>query len=85
MAGCIPIVERNDQLVEKYGNCPILFTDDYSEITSDYLCKKHLEMLHKTWDFSRLCLDTYDAETQLQIKMNGNYWARTVGGREWYV
>ena len=29
MAGCIPIVERNDKLLEKYGNCPILFTDDY--------------------------------------------------------
>jgi hypothetical protein len=85
MAGCIPIVERNDKLLEKYGNCPILFTDDYSEIKSDYLCKKYLEMLHKTWDFSRLCLDTYDAETQAQIKMNGNYWAKRVGGREWYV
>jgi hypothetical protein len=85
MAGCIPIVERDDRLLEKYGNCPILFTDDYSEITSDYLSEKYLEMLHKTWDFSRLCLDTYDSETQAQIKANGNYWAKKFVGREWYI
>lgn len=85
MAGSIPIVERNDRLLEKYGNCPILFTDDFSEITPEYLDVKYEEMLHKTWDFSRLCLDTFDAKTQAQIKANGNYWGQRVGGRPWYV
>ena len=56
MAGCIPIIERNKHIVTKYGNCPILYTDDYSEITEEYLCKKYAEMLHTTWDFSRLLL-----------------------------
>jgi hypothetical protein len=84
MAGCIPIVERNDRLLEKYGNCPILFTDDYSEITPEYLTVKYTEMLHKTWDFSRLCLDTFDADTQMQIKANGNYWAMRCSHQKWY-
>jgi len=85
MAGCIPIVERNERLLEKYGNCPILFTDDYSEITPDYLKAKYEEMLHKTWDFSRLCLDAFDAETQAQIKANGNYWCRQTTRGQWYT
>ena len=84
MAGCIPIVERNEQLHEKYGDCPILFTDDYSEITPEYLTDKYKEILHKTWDFSRLCLDTFDAQTQAQIKINGNHWSKRLIGREWY-
>jgi len=84
MAGCIPIVERNERLLEKYGNCPILFTEDYSEITSEYLEEKYKEMLHKTWDFSRLCLDAFDVENQAQIKANGNYWSKRLTGREWY-
>lgn len=85
MAGCIPIIERNNHIVEKYGNCPILWTDDYSEITSDYLTEKYEEILHKIWDFSRLCLDTYDNETQTQIKANGNYWGTKLARREWYT
>jgi len=85
MAGCIPIVERNERLLEKYGNCPILFTDDYTDITPEYLKTKYNDMLHKTWDFSRLCLDTFDAATQAQIKFNGNRWSRSLIQREWYT
>jgi hypothetical protein len=85
MAGCIPIIEHNKYIVEKYGNCPILFTDDYSEITPEYLSKVYAEMLNKTWDFSRLCLNTYDIGSQKQIKANGNYWGKRLDGREWYV
>jgi len=85
MAGCIPIVERHTGIFEKYGNCPILYTDDYSEITSEYLNNKYEEMLHKSWDFSKLCLDTFDPETQAQIKANGNYWAMRTAGRPWYI
>jgi hypothetical protein len=84
MAGCIPIIERNEHIVSKYGNCPILYTDDYSEITGDYLSNAYEEMLHKTWDFSRLCLNTYDIETQEQIKANGNYWGNELCKRKWY-
>jgi len=85
MAGSIPIIERNDFIVEKYGNCPILYTDDYSEITSEYLSNKYSEMLNTTWDFSRLCLDTYDGDTLTEIKTNGNYWGKKIDGREWYT
>lgn len=85
MAGSIPIVERYNGMVEKYGNCPILYTEDYSEITSEYLNEKYEEMLHKIWDFSKLCLDAFDPATQAQIKANGNYWAMRTAGRPWYT
>jgi hypothetical protein len=84
MAGCIPIVERNERLFEKYGNCPILYTDDYTEITQEYLDMKYKEMLDMTWDFSKLMLDTYNQETQEEIKKNGNFWSTKLTGIKWY-
>ena len=85
MAGCIPIVERNERLLEKYGNCPILFTDDYSEIEPEYLAEMYDKMLHTTWDFSRLCLDTFDPAMQAEIKRNGNFWGNRLAKKSWYV
>jgi len=84
MAGVIPIVERNERLYEKYGNCPFVMTDDYSEITPEYLASLYPTLLHKTWDFSRLCMDTFDADTQAVIRRNGNYWGLRTAGRTWY-
>lgn len=56
IAGCIPIVEDNPIIRNKYGNCPILYTRDYSEITEEYLNKKYEEMKTQIYDFSRLIL-----------------------------
>jgi len=74
IAGCIPIIEHNDMIKEKYNGCPILYTTDYSEITEEYLLEKYEEMLDKTYDFSKLFLSYYDKSTQEYIKFCGNYW-----------
>ena len=74
LAGCIPIVEHNPLIEEKYKGCPILYTTDYSEITEEYLQQKYQEMLHTEYDFSRLFLSFYSDEEQKLIKQCGNYW-----------
>lgn len=84
MAGCIPIIEDNELIKEKYKGCPILYTKDYSEITKDYLEEKYNEMIDKEYDFSRLLLSSFDEETRRQIKVNGNYWGNRLTGKNWY-
>jgi glycosyltransferase involved in cell wall biosynthesis len=74
MMGCIPIAEENAHIRDKYGSMPVLYTFDYSEITPAYLEKKYVEMLDTVYDFSKLFLDFYDADTQAQIKANSDYW-----------
>jgi glycosyltransferase involved in cell wall biosynthesis len=85
MAGCIPIVEDRDNIREKYKGCPILYTKDYSEITESYLNEKYNEMIHTTYDFSRLLMSSYSKMEQYQIKDNGNYWGNRLAGRPWYT
>lgn len=84
MAGCIPIIEHNDKIKAKYGNMPILYTTDYSEITSEYLEQKYTEMIDKEYDFSPLFLSHYTPEQQAQIKYNGNRWVDAILHRTWY-
>jgi len=74
MAGCIPIVEDSEHIRAVYGNCPILYTTDYSEINPEYLEKKYSEMIDKTYDFSRLFMSSYSAEIQNEIKRNTSFW-----------
>ena len=76
IAGCIPIIEENDLVREKYEGCPILFTKDYSEITEEYLLRKYDEMISKVYDFSCLLLHYYPPEIQNDIKEKGNHWTR---------
>ena len=83
-AGCVPIVERHDGIADKYAGCPILWTDDYSEITEDYLLKKWDEMLDREYDFSKLLLSAYSESDKSQIKANGNYWCSRLTGHNWY-
>jgi hypothetical protein len=74
LAGCIPIVEYHPGIVEKYGNCPILYTQDYSEITPEYLEATYRAMLDQPFDFSRLFLGSYEKNAQEYIKHCGNVW-----------
>lgn len=83
MAGCIPIVENNTYIRQKYGNMPILYTDDYSEINNSYLENKYVDMLDKVYDFTPLFLDFYNKETQTQIKACSNYWCNKVLKKEY--
>lgn len=77
MAGCIPIVEDNPTIREKYKGCPILYTDKhYMELTPSYLETKYKEMLDVEYDFSCLFLSQYTQEQQEQIKQAGNYWLK---------
>lgn len=82
--GCIPIVEDNPLLREKYKDLPILFTNDYSEITEKYLNEKYEIMLNQLYDFSKLFLSNYNREEQREIKTNGNYWSLQLSGKKWY-
>lgn len=86
LAGCIPILERNPLIEEKYKGCPILWTTDYSEITPAYLENVYPEMVDKQYDFSRLFLSTYDEETQTKIKESGNFWLKRIDATRctWY-
>ena len=85
MAGCIPIIERHPGIEEKYKGCPILWTNDYSEITCDYLNSVYADMIDKQYDFSKLNIRTYSTDTQRTIRSNGNYWGTRLTGRAWYT
>ena len=85
LAGCIPIVEHDDQIKEKYMGCPILYTTDYSEINEKYLLDKYNEMIDMEYDFSRLFISFYDDENQSAIKECGNYWIHRFTGNNWYL
>jgi len=84
MAGCIPIIERNPLIEEKYRGCPILYTIDYSEITEEFLNQQYIKMLNMEYDFSRLFLSFYSNEQITEIKDCGNYWTQTLSGRSFY-
>jgi hypothetical protein len=85
IAGCIPIIEYNSQIEEKYKNCPILYTKDYSEISEEYLIEKYNEMIYTNFDFSRLFLSNYENDTQQYIKMCGNFWIKKNTNKLWYI
>jgi len=74
IAGCIPIIENNPLTYQKYKDCPVLFTEDYSEITEEYLNNKYSEMIDNVFDFSCLFLSYYPKNVQEIIKRNGNKW-----------
>jgi hypothetical protein len=78
MAGCIPIIEDSRHIREVYGNCPILYTTDYTEITPEYLEKKYDEMIDKTYDFSKLFVSSYSPDIQTEIRRNSSYWTLPV-------
>jgi hypothetical protein len=82
MAGCIPVVEDSIHVREVYGNCPILYTTDYSEITTEYLEKKYDEMIDNTYDFSKLFVSSYSPDIQTEIRRNSSFWTRKVEPRK---
>ena len=56
MAGCIIIAEEihHSILSDKYGNVPILYTNNYTEINKEYLSKQYLIMINKTYNYDKL-------------------------------
>ena len=86
MAGCIPIIERNPIIEEKYKGCPILWTTDFSEITESYLLQTYQDMLEKEYDFSCLFLGSYPDSLQDQVRECGNHWLSNIAETKctWY-
>jgi hypothetical protein len=78
LAGCIPIIEYNEKVEEKYKGLPVLYTKDYSEITYEYLETVYNELLHKTHDFSRLFKSYYTQEEQDNINDYSKFWLNTL-------
>jgi hypothetical protein len=85
IACCIPVIEYNPMTEEKYVGCPILYTNDYQEITEEYLLEKYNEMIDKRYDFSKLFLSYYNDETQQYIKHCGNFWTYTFTEKYFYT
>jgi|AP92_2_1055481.scaffolds.fasta_scaffold04136_3 hypothetical protein len=53
--GSIPIV-RMEKVLEPFKHLPILFVNDWNEITPDFLKKKYEEIHNKKYDFSVLTM-----------------------------
>ena len=56
--GAVPIVMRS-QAMAPFASLPILFTDDYSELTEDYLEQQWVELSQRTFDLEPLLMSTY--------------------------
>lgn len=77
IAGCIPIVERAHErhLRYVYGDVPLLFTTDYSEITSEYLEAQLAIMLARTdWNFARLFISGLSLHDQKLARQRSACW-----------
>ncbi len=76
VAGCIIIVEKYHQNImnKKYGDVPMLFTDNYSEITTQYLIEQYSRMINQTYNFSHLFFSHWSVGEQVQMKKNSIYW-----------
>ena len=70
----IPIIEDNELIKPKLKGLPVLYTQDYSEITPEYLNKKYEEILETEYDFSGLFLSQYPPDIQLRIKQRSGRW-----------
>ena len=70
----IPIVENNEIMRKKLEGLPILWTNNYSELTEDYLNSKYEEILKTNYDFSYLMLSFYSNKCQSEIIERSKFW-----------
>lgn len=80
ICGCVPIVEDNPHIRRVYGNVPILWTRDYSEITPAYLQAKLAEIRTRTYDFSRLLLSCLTQQEREQTEWRSRCWHHLTSG-----
>jgi hypothetical protein len=85
IAGCIPIIEDNPMVREKYAGLPVLYTKDYSEITNEYLISVYNTMINTRYDFSRVFLYYYSPSQIELIKRQSKYWCTKLVGRPYYI
>jgi len=84
MAGAIPIVEDNPTIRSKYGNVPILYTKNYSEINENYLNEVYKTYLDTNFDFAQLFLNFWSPEEGELIKLRGNNWCVKLANMVYY-
>jgi len=84
VAGCIPIMEDSLLARQKYGRLPVLWTQDYSEITSEYLETVYEKMQGQVYDFSTLFLSSYSRPVRREIQENSDFWMLRLTGNRWY-
>lgn len=85
LAKGIPIVEvpdeqyshkrwgRNSYVTEKYADLPVLWTEDYTELSVEYLEKQYNEFLEIEFDFSKLT-KSYWQQHSSNITECTDYW-----------
>ncbi len=71
----IPIVEDNPIMREKCKDLPILWTNDYLELSEDFLKKKYQEMLEQEFDFKSLFLSYFGENIKNQILDKSEFWS----------
>lgn len=80
----IPIIENNDKIRFKYVDLPVIYTEDYSEVTPAYLEEKYVEMRDQVFDFSPLFVSNYDADTVAHMRRRSNHYGNKYQKKEWY-
>ena len=75
----IPIVEDNILMRRKCEGLPILWTNDYSNLTEEYLTNKYNEMLNTTYDFSLLYLSFYNNDNNHELLYRSEFWCKKRG------
>ena len=54
--GCIPIVKKNPILFQWFSDLPILWVDDFNQITIEFLKKKKEWFISQKWNIEKLSL-----------------------------
>jgi len=75
----IPIVEDNVLMRKKCEGLPILWTNNYSDLTEEYLINKYNEMLNTTYDFSLLYLSFYNKDNNRELMHRSEFWCNKRG------
>jgi len=76
----IPIIDYHPFLVQKFKGLPILWTNDYSEITPDYLNNMYEKFLNMEFDFRRLLFSYYAPNIRREILIIRQHQAKHTTG-----
>ena len=80
----IPVIENNDDVKFKYDGLPVIFTDDYSDITPEFMERKFMEMRTQIFDFSPLFVSNYSSDVFDHIYRRSNHYGNKYQKIEWY-
>jgi hypothetical protein len=80
----IPVIEDNEKIKFKYYDLPVIFTNDYSDITKEYLLQKYEEMKTQVFDFSPLFVSNYSEDAFSHMQRRSNHYGMKYQKIEWY-